>query len=288
LFQSRKFVLGSAQFGLNYGISNKSGKTALTEVESILDYAFANDINTIDTASNYGNAETILGKFNLGKDWKIYSKFPSLKNQLNVENLLNEFICKSLDRLKIDNMEGVFFHHPNDLLSKDSYKIIETLDKCVSDSLINSYGISIYEPKELDFLANYSNLSLVQAPRNILDRRFSRDQTKQRFTKNNIKFFARSVFLQGLLLMDKDLQNKKFPNYPKLWDKWNTWLKEENITPLEACVSFFFCDTDYDKLVIGVESKKQLQQIINVDYSDRMFPNFSNLVDEIIINPSKW
>jgi len=288
LFQSRKIVLGSAQFGLNYGISNKSGKTSLVEVESILDYAYNKGIYTIDTASNYGNAETILGNFNLGKDWKIYSKFPSINNQPNIENLLYEFICKSLDRLKIDNLEGVFFHHPNDLLSEDSYKIIETLDKCVSDSLINSYGISIYESKELDFLAMHSNLNLVQAPRNILDRRFSREQIKQRFTRNNIKFFVRSVFLQGLLLMDIDLQNKKFPNYSILWDKWNTWLKEQNLTALEACVSFFHSDTDYDNLIIGVESKKQLEQIINVNYLDRSIPNFKNFIDEIILNPSKW
>ena len=288
MFQFNKIVLGSAQFGLNYGISNKKGKTNLKEIESILDYAFSKGIGTIDTASSYGDAETILGKFNLGKDWKIYSKLSSMKNQPNVENLPRELIYKSLERLKIDCLEGVFFHHPNDLLSEDSYKIIETLDKCVSDSLIKSYGISIYESKDLDFLSKYSNLSLLQVPRNVLDRRFSREEIKQRFTKNNIKFFVRSVFLQGLLLMDINLQKKKFPTYSKLWEKWNLWLEEQNISPLEACLSFFQNDKNYDKLIIGVESKRQLQQILNIDHSDKKAPDFKNFIDSKIINPSKW
>jgi len=288
MFQFNKIVLGSAQFGLNYGISNKKGKTTLREVELILDYAFSKGIETIDTASSYGDAETILGKFNLGKDFKIYSKISSIKNQPNVEDFISEQIFKSLELLKIDCLEGVFLHRPNDLLSDDSYKVIETLDKCVSDSLIKSYGISIYESKDLDSLNRYSNLSLLQVPRNILDRRFSREEIKQRFTKNNIKFFVRSVFLQGLLLMDIDLQKRKFPNYSKLWNKWNLWLEEQNISAVEACLSFFQSDQDYDKLIVGVESKKQLQQILNIDHSDKKVPNFKNFIDEKIINPSKW
>jgi len=288
MFQFNKIVLGSAQFGLNYGISNKKGKTTLREVELILDYAFSKGIETIDTASSYGDAETILGKFNLGKDFKIYSKISSIKNQPNVEDFISEQIFKSLELLKIDCLEGVFLHRPNDLLSDDSYKMIETLDKCVSDSLIKSYGISIYESKDLDSLNRYSNLSLLQVPRNILDRRFSREEIKQRFTKNNIKFFVRSVFLQGLLLMDIDLQKRKFPNYSKLWNKWNLWLEEQNISAVEACLSFFQSDQDYDKLIVGVESKKQLQQILNIDHSDKKVPNFKNFIDEKIINPSKW
>jgi len=288
MFQFNKIVLGSAQFGLNYGISNKKGKTTLREVELILDYAFSKGIETIDTASSYGDAETILGKFNLGKDFKIYSKISSIKNQPNVEDFISEQIFNSLELLKIDCLEGVFLHRPNDLLSDDSYKMIETLDKCVSDSLIKSYGISIYESKDLDSLNRYSNLSLLQVPRNILDRRFSREEIKQRFTKNNIKFFVRSVFLQGLLLMDIDLQKRKFPNYSKLWNKWNLWLEEQNISAVEACLSFFQSDQDYDKLIVGVESKKQLQQILNIDHSDKKVPNFKNFIDEKIINPSKW
>ena len=288
MFQFNKIVLGSAQFGLNYGISNKKGKTTLREVELILDYAFSKGIETIDTASSYGDAETILGKFNLGKDFKIYSKISSIKNQPNVEDFISEQIFKSLELLKIDCLEGVFLHRPNDLLSDDSYKMIDTLDKCVSDSLIKSYGISIYESKDLDSLNRYSNLSLLQVPRNILDRRFSREEIKQRFTKNNIKFFVRSVFLQGLLLMDIDLQKRKFPNYSKLWNKWNLWLEEQNISAVEACLSFFHSDQDYDKLIVGVESKKQLQQILNIDHSDKKVPNFKNFIDEKIINPSKW
>ena len=43
-----RLVLGTAQFGLDYGITNKKGKVVGQEVVKILEHAAENDINLID------------------------------------------------------------------------------------------------------------------------------------------------------------------------------------------------------------------------------------------------
>ena len=56
-----KVALGTVQFGLDYGVTNQHGQVTIEEVESILDFAKINGIDTLDTASRYGNSEQVLG-----------------------------------------------------------------------------------------------------------------------------------------------------------------------------------------------------------------------------------
>ena len=70
-----KLSLGTAQFGLNYGISNKKGLIKKNEVTKILDYCIKNNIRNIDTAKSYGNAEKILGNIKILKNLGLIQKF---------------------------------------------------------------------------------------------------------------------------------------------------------------------------------------------------------------------
>ena len=53
----RKLIIGTANFGLNYGIKNNYNKLSFEKVKKILNYAKKNKIQVIDTASSYGDAE---------------------------------------------------------------------------------------------------------------------------------------------------------------------------------------------------------------------------------------
>ena len=46
-----KIVLGTVQFGTNYGINNTSGQVMPDEVVKILKFAAENGIRTLDTSS---------------------------------------------------------------------------------------------------------------------------------------------------------------------------------------------------------------------------------------------
>ena len=68
-----RLMLGSAQWGFDYGISNTVGKTREEEVKKILEYARRERIRSVDTASGYGNAEKVIGKLK-DKDNEITTK----------------------------------------------------------------------------------------------------------------------------------------------------------------------------------------------------------------------
>ena len=55
-----KLIIGTAQWGLDYGISNSNGKTGKCEIANILETANKYGINTLDTASAYGDAEKVI------------------------------------------------------------------------------------------------------------------------------------------------------------------------------------------------------------------------------------
>ena len=72
-----KLALGTAQFGLEYGIANKSGKVHLSEVNKILNLAKKSKIDLIDTAISYGNSEKVIGDIGF-KKFNYVSKLPPI------------------------------------------------------------------------------------------------------------------------------------------------------------------------------------------------------------------
>ena len=65
--------IGSAQFGLDYGVSNKTGQISKKNVEQILSYAQTIGIDLIDTSPYYGEAQ-YNGSFPASNAYKIVSK----------------------------------------------------------------------------------------------------------------------------------------------------------------------------------------------------------------------
>ena len=57
-----RLLLGTVQFGLNYGIANTQGKPSFERVKAILRTALDNGITSLDTAAAYGDSEEVLGK----------------------------------------------------------------------------------------------------------------------------------------------------------------------------------------------------------------------------------
>ena len=54
-------MLGTAQFGVDYGIANTTGKPTQEQVDEIISFAWKNGVNCLDTASSYGESEMVIG-----------------------------------------------------------------------------------------------------------------------------------------------------------------------------------------------------------------------------------
>ena len=117
-----KLVIGTAQYGMNYGVANKKGKISDDQMKKILDLAFENDIKTIDTAINYGNCEEKLG-FLCVNNFDLISKISNLQDiKGNIKDLTIKNVEKSVKDLKIQNLNTLLLHSSSDLLSEKNMK----------------------------------------------------------------------------------------------------------------------------------------------------------------------
>ena len=260
-----KLALGTVQFGTDYGISNTSGKVPLKEIEDILKFCVDHDIDTIDTAQGYGDSEAVLGNFDI-KNFKIITKINK-----------NASIDDSLTKLKVNSIYAIMFHK-EDEIDLDSFKIFE---KYKNEKLVEKIGVSVYSVKKLEYIINNFNIDIVQLPFNLLDQRFL--DILPKLKEKKIEVHVRSVFLQGLLLMDTDNINEYFDNIKNI-------LSSIPKPAISHALNFVKNIENIDKIVIGVTSKKELEDIYfhynsivkNVDYKK------FKVDEEMYINPSKW
>ena len=283
-----KLVIGTVQFGMDYGISNAKGVTTFNEALSILDTAKSYGINTLDTAIIYGRSEEVLGKLDV-KQFRVISKVPTVTDDIsNVSVWFEKQIRLSLKRMNINRLHALLLHNPSQLMSSRGSDIYKALLDLKNKGLVKKIGVSIYVPEELDKIANRFHFDIVQSPFNIFDRRIIESGWAKKLSDNNIELHARSIFLQGLLLMNKEDRPKKFDKWSQAWSAWDNWLEKRSVSAIEACVSFATQQTFIKKVIIGFENLKQFNQVIKSNNDSlKEYPIFPAL-DETLVNPSKW
>lgn len=282
-----KLALGTVQFGLNYGISNTSGKIPHSEIIRILKFAFDNGIDTLDTAVSYGNSEIEIGESvkELNYNFKIISKIGHCS-----EDIFAVF-NQSLKRLNASKIYGYILHDFNYFLQKPV--IYDELNELKNRGLIQKVGFSLYKPAELDFLLQHNiSFDIIQLPYNILDQRFS--NYFQILKERGIEIYIRSVFLQGLILMNTDEINFRFSKVIDKIKKIHHIAKEFNITVTSLCLGFVFTNQYIDKAIIGVdglsELKENIKDLLNIGLVNKIYPELLELKEnnENIILPYNW
>lgn len=278
-----KIALGTVQFGTDYGISNLNGQVSLEQVGEILDYAKSESVYTLDTASLYGASEEVLGKFDL-EDFDVVTKTVKIDNSLdrheNFERFKDAFYV-SQKKLGYIQLHGLMFHESNDLLSTQGPALWDLLKDFKQKEYVRKIGVSVYTPQQLEEIINIFDIDIVQLPLNILDQRFL--SILPELKKKNIEVHTRSTFLQGLLLMPTCQLNPYFEPIKSILQK----LPENK---LETALGFVKAINEVDKIVIGVTSKKELQEICsqyNKSVEKIDFSQFS-IQDERFILPQNW
>lgn len=287
---TRRIALGTAQFGTQYGIANRDGLVAQKEVEKILLIAKHAGMNTLDTAILYGDCEHRLGEIGI-PDWRVITKLPSSHSECPcLLDWVESSVEGSLNRLKIDKLYGLLLHRSDQLLDNNGVSLYSILQNLKTRGLVEKIGVSIYSPEELDTLIPRFSLDLIQAPLNILDRRMITSGWLNRLHNEGVEVHARSIFLQGLLLMDHDTRPEPFKRWLPLWNMWYEWLEQIRLSPLQACLGFALAQTDIDRVIVGVDNKKHLNEIISAARMDIPFaqPVELSCEDLNLINPSRW
>jgi len=291
-----KFGLGTAQFGLDYGVSNRDGQTPESEVSTILSLAAEQEISLIDTASQYGRSEEILGCcLPKNQSFRIVTKTPSFsKGMVNGEDALHlkGTFFSSVRKLGQKKIYGLLIHRADDLLSGGGHVLWQAMQELKDLGCVEKIGVSVYSPDQLEAVLRTIHPDLVQLPVNIFDQRMIRSGALRHLKDLNVEIHSRSVFLQGLLLMYPETLPAYFASVKQHMMKYSEFIKAHMLTQVEAALNFVGGIQEIDCIILGVNNAQQLLELCvaarsgslckEVDY--RVFA----IEDEMIINPSKW
>jgi aryl-alcohol dehydrogenase-like predicted oxidoreductase len=293
---SSKLTMGTAQLGLSYGVSNIVGKPSKISAFQILNTAFKLGIRCFDTARSYGDSESIIGSWHQEKKRtiSIITKIPRLEKGLNyvsVEKFIRISIEESLRNLCCNHIWGVMFHS-FDTIQEYHSTAVSSLIQLRKEGLVKHIGLSVYNPEELFESLKYE-FDLFQAPINCLDARWN---TKQLYNALEQKYlFVRSVYLQGLLLLNPNIAEKKVPGSGKYIKKLEEIAQSYKMDRKTISYAFVNSQKQISSLVVGMETIKQAKE--NAELSQTAYLN-EDQIDKIrkeigqvpvnILNPSLW
>ncbi|MCH2673097.1 MAG: aldo/keto reductase [Dehalococcoidia bacterium] len=285
-----KLALGTVQFGMDYGI-NSGIKVEQNEVLKIVNLARKSGITLIDTAQLYGSSEKVLGNVNT-VDFDIVTKSRAFEQDIineNEANLVINDLDHSLKLLKQKSLYAFLVHHGEDLLKPGGEMIFNKLQILKEQGLVKKIGFSAYIDNQLIKIIERFDIDIIQLPMNILDNRLINNGLLNKLYSRGIEIHTRSVFLQGLLLMDMDKRPKYFDRWSNLWKFWYEWLTDNKLSPLEASIRYMISKPEISRVLVGVDNKEQLKNIINAsDGNVPTIPEELKTDDPDLLNPGNW
>ena len=283
-----KLILGTAQFGFDYGINNIRGKIPKDEIFNILDRAISGGVDILDTAPAYGDCEKILGEYfkASGKRFEVISKL-SVDNKEQAMRIVES----SLADLNLDNIYGYLLH------DFDKYykcpEIWQALEELKAEGKISKIGFSLYYPHDLETVISRGlKIDLVQVPYSVLDQRFER--YFERLRNDNVEIHVRSVFLQGLVFKRPEDLNGSFSGIKEKLFFLGGLSRKSKVSIASLCLNFVVLNRQIDKVIIGVDSLANLQEILkaskDVSIVEVIYKELASLREnnEKVLLPFNW
>lgn len=290
-----KLGLGTAQFGMTYGISNKSGKVPFEKVKRILGIAAECGIEILDTAATYGDSEVALGgTLPVNHKFHIITKTPRFEERpryATCAQVLREGVHRSLERTRQQRLHGLLIHHSDDLHGPEGKEIVKALRDAKEAGWVEKVGVSIYTEEQIDRILSLFTPDIVQLPVNLFDQRLIASGHISRLAKAGVEVHARSVFLQGLLLMRPEETPDFFSPIMEHLRSYDVFLKRNGLSRLLAALQFIKGVEGVDAVVVGVCSVEELAQVVETFESAQAgHPRFREFAisDERFVNPSHW
>ena len=280
-------ALGTVQFGLPYGVTNASGQVSEAEVADILEYARDHGIRTLDTASEYGSSELVLGNVGVNS-FDVITKFPAQIPPVNQTSWAIDSVASSLQRLRLPYVHGVLFHRPEHASAFNP----DSLQKCIDDlkqlGYVQKVGVSVYSPSDLEDVLRVFTPDIVQLPYNAFDQRFRSSGWLDRLSELNVQVYIRSVFLQGVLLEGLDRLPVRFKRWNDQFDNWSHVCQDFGGNRIAVALASVRHPA-INRIVVGVQSRSQLSGIVNsYEIAKTLTVPDVSIDDENLILPTKW
>jgi aryl-alcohol dehydrogenase-like predicted oxidoreductase len=290
LMMIHKLALGTVQMGLDYGINNSKGQISERESFEILKTAHRSGIEYLDTAESYGNAHAIIGEFHRGNPDYLFKVITKLPSGINSE-MLEGKILDYRKTLGVPKPEAVMFHSYSTY--RENPELISILKELKKDGKFNSLGVSVYNNDEIETLLDDPMAEIIQLPFNLLDNHEQRGEIVAEAKKRGKTIHTRSAFLQGLFFKNPV---EDHPVVSPLKDellKIRELSQRYNITVEGLALQYCLHQPYIDKVIVGVDSLKQLQANINACKEvlpEKVFDEINEIqLEEInLVNPALW
>jgi aryl-alcohol dehydrogenase-like predicted oxidoreductase len=301
-----KLMLGTAQLGGKYGIANILGMQSKQDTCGLIKHALFLGVDSFDTAPQYGESEAIIGESLKGADQLHISRIPMIVTKIpSVQSLglateeerkrfVHSSIESSLKKLNRSELDICLLHDPKDMVYQNG-EIINLLLDLKGRNTIKKIGVSVYDQHDIDLCLELGCFESIQIPINVFDQRLLRNGMLQKLTAKGIEVFARSIYLQGLLLMDPENLPDQFNQAKTTLDLLSGLCQDAMLTKKELSLLFVRDLPGISKIIIGCETKDQLIENITMmelpplkkEIAQRVCDLFRDIPIEII-DPRMW
>jgi len=285
----KNIVLGSANFSLDYGVANKDGRKLPFKVKSILDCAVDHGISHLDTAPSYGDSESLIGNYwDKNQPLNIMSKLS--RNNCRDPQSIIESVRRTKANTRQETLWCLLLHNPEVLFEREYSNVRRTLLELLHSGQVKNLGVSAYSKDEILKAKDYfPELRIFQLTENICDRRNFESKELQTLSEQGNDIYVRSIFLQGLLLMNPQELPTKVKMAQASVQEFQDFCLRESISRVEACVLYAFSIRWASGLIFGVDSTEQLKEILTVlNVGKEQDFTYAPKFDDWLLNPRNW
>jgi aryl-alcohol dehydrogenase-like predicted oxidoreductase len=255
-------IIGTAQLGTNYGIANTEKNININKKIEFLNFAYKNGLISFDTAYAYKNSHKIIGKWI--REYKLNpelsSKIPNLKlyKYKDIDIIFNEI----LKELNVKKLKNLLLHNPEDWNNK---KIKIYIENKIKDNIISKFGISIYD---IQSIPQDDLIKVIQLPGNIFNQKILISDKLNKFIETGGLVQVRSIFIQGLLLMEPSKIPNKFDQIKKGLIHFANISKELKIDKKYLAIKCVKYLLPQAQVILGFDTINQIQSLLNVGNED--------------------
>lgn len=284
-----RLVLGTAQWGSAYGVTNARGALTDADVAAVVEEALSRGVTMADThrttdpAHGYGRALARLRPW--ASSFRITTKvFGGPSADLPALAQLEA----TLEELGVPAVHACLVHDWSTLSDAEAAAVADALAEAVHQGLAARVGVSAYDADELERAERvFDRLGAVQVPASPVDQRLSHSPVTARLDRAGTEVQVRSVFLQGLLL--DPAAGTPLRDHSDV-RAFHRFCEERGIDPLAACLSFARGLPWAGPVVVGVTSAAELAQIADAWAAEPIDDDWADLAsnDVDLVDPRRW
>jgi aryl-alcohol dehydrogenase-like predicted oxidoreductase len=283
-----RLALGTAQFGLPYGVSNTGGQVPDAQVKAILKAATKAGVDMLDTAAAYGDAESIVARAtaDLGRPFLIVSKTPP---GARIDTVLAA-VRRSAELAGGNGLDTILVHHPKDLAGHAGDRLWRALYDLANEGAARRIGLSAsFEDRPSDLAARFSP-SVIQLPVSLFDQRLVRDGTLAALAARGIEIHARSIFLQGLLFATAQQLSAPIQHIAPGLEARRKLIVARGVSLVEAATAYVLAQPEIRRIVVGMTGLRELDEIFAAAAVPPPDIPWSEIAidDATVLNPSRW